>query len=124
MPNISKPKKDKIAEQILHYLFTISPESVFTVSIAKEIARDEEFTKSLLKELQIKNLIVSINKNSQGKDYSRRIRWRLSNQAYEIYNKYQAHPQSLPIQVSSSIDIKPQEKSQKEIPISYPNYIS
>jgi hypothetical protein len=89
MPTISKSKKDKIAEQILHHLFSISPESAFTVGIAKEIARDEEFTKVLLRELQSKNLVISISKNKQGKDYLKRLRWRLSNEAYSAYKKHQ-----------------------------------
>ncbi len=89
MPIISKSKKDKIAEQILHYLFSISPESSFTVQIARETARDEEFTKSLLKDLESKKLVISINKNSSGKPYSKRIRWRISNEAYNIYKKHQ-----------------------------------
>ena len=48
MPRISQQKKDKISEQILHYLFTISPEAKFVSDIGKEVARDEEFVKSLL----------------------------------------------------------------------------
>ncbi len=90
MPKISQSKKDKISEQILHYLFTISPESRFTVDISKETARDEEFTKSLLLQLESKKLVVRITKNSQGKDYSKRQRWRLSNEAFEVYKKHQS----------------------------------
>ena len=89
MPLISQSKKDKISEQILHYLFSISPESKFTVEISKEIARDEEFTKSLLLELKNKNLIAEINKNGEGKAYLKRQRWRLSAQAYEAYKNHQ-----------------------------------
>lgn len=87
MPLISQTKKDKISEQILHYLFTVSPESPFTSTISKEIARDEEFTKTLLKDLKAKNLIIEVNKNSQGIDYAKRQRWRLSNQIFEIYKQ-------------------------------------
>ena len=87
MPIISQSKKDKIAEQILHYLFTISPSSAFTAEIAVEIARDEEFTKFLLLSLKEKSLIVEINKNPNGLPYIKRQRWRLSNQALEIYKQ-------------------------------------
>ncbi len=90
MPRLSQQKKDKIAEQILHYLFTIAPESAFTVSISRELARDEEFTRSLLEELQKKNLVVSVTKNPTGSTYLRRRRWRLSNEAYEAYKKHQS----------------------------------
>ena len=89
MPRISKEKRERISEQILHYLFTISPESKFTAEIAKELARDEEFTKYLLLELKNKNLITEINKNPQGIQYIKRQRWRLSNQVYEAYSKHQ-----------------------------------
>jgi len=89
MPVISQKKKDKIAEQILHHLFEISPESKFTSDIAQEIARDEEFIKVILQELQKKSLIVLIDKNQEGTKYQKRQRWRLSQQAYDIYKKHQ-----------------------------------
>ena len=85
MPNISQAKRDKISEQILHHLYSISPEPSFTAHIATEIARDEEFTKSLLIDLQKKKLIIEVNKNSQGIQYIRRQRWRLTNEAFEVY---------------------------------------
>ncbi|MBS3065994.1 hypothetical protein J4229_03040 [Candidatus Pacearchaeota archaeon] len=94
MPKLSKEKKDKIAEQILHHLFAISPSSSFTNAIAKETARDEEFTKSLLSELEKKKLVVQINKNKNGIEYIKRQRWRLSNQAFDIYKKHQNTYQS------------------------------
>jgi hypothetical protein len=87
MPKISQIKKDKIAEQILHHLFTISPQSQFTSAIAKEIARDEEFTKVILQGLKAKNLITEINKNPEGIEYAKRQRWRLSSAVYEIYKQ-------------------------------------
>ncbi len=52
MPEISKKKRSKIAEQILAHLYQSSPESQFTNKVAQEIARDEEFTKTLLQELE------------------------------------------------------------------------
>jgi hypothetical protein len=89
MPTISQEKRDKISEQILSYLFSVAPQSMFTVDIAKSIARDEEFTKSILSELKLKSVVVEVNKNASGKQYIRRQRWRLSNQAYEAYQKHQ-----------------------------------
>ncbi len=89
MPRLSQQKKDKIAEQILHHLFTVAPQSIFTVSIAREIARDEEFTLFLLKDLQKKKLIIEITKNKEGTDYKKRKRWRLSNEVYEVYTRKQ-----------------------------------
>ncbi len=98
MPRVSQEKKDKISEQILHYLFTISPGSKFTSEIAKEIARDEEFTKTIVTGLGKKKLVTEINKNSAGIKYSKRQRWRLSNQAYDIYKSRQ--PSNLAAQTS------------------------
>ena len=89
MPKISQQKKDKISEQILHYLFSISPESRYTADVARETARDEEFTKSLLQDLKSKNLVIEVKKSSKGEDYLRRQRWRLSSQVYNIFAKKQ-----------------------------------
>ena len=89
MPQISKEKKDRISEQILHYLFSVSPELKFTAEIARNLARDEEFTKAILQDLKLKNLIVEVNKSSSGIDYLKRQRWRLSSEVYNIYSKHQ-----------------------------------
>jgi DNA-binding IscR family transcriptional regulator len=89
MPKISQQKKDRIAEQILHYLFSSSPQPLFTAQIASEIARDEEFTLSLLSSLKSKGLVLEVNKNNSGTDYIRRKRWIISPKAYEAYKKHQ-----------------------------------
>jgi predicted transcriptional regulator with HTH domain len=89
MPKISDTKKEKISEQILHFLFTTSPEAKYTSDIAKELARDEEFTKDMLVSLNQKKLVSEVNKNSKGVSYLKRQRWRLSNEAYNIYLNYQ-----------------------------------
>ena len=89
MPPISQPKKDKISEQILAYLFSLAPEPKFTSSIAEEIARDEEFTKFLLLELEKKKIIIQVRKNQHGTPYIRRQRWRLTNNTFEVYKKHQ-----------------------------------
>ena len=86
---ISKQKEDKIGEQILLFLFTQSPKAIFTAHIARELARDEEFIKKLLIELEKKELVIQVKKNNDGVDYSRRLRWRLSNKAYDVYRKLQ-----------------------------------
>lgn len=85
---LSQKKREKISEHILSVLFDNYPKSLFTSEIAREIARDEEFTKSLLKDLKIKSLVISITKNSKGNIYLRRIRWRLSNKAQVAYSKH------------------------------------
>jgi DNA-binding MarR family transcriptional regulator len=89
MPKISSQKLEKISEQILSHLYTVFPKQIFTADIAKELARDEEFIKKLLYDLEKKELITKIEKNPQGFQYSRRLRWRISNKAHEIYKKHQ-----------------------------------
>jgi len=86
---ISNEKREKISEQILAILFSVSPKSLFTAHIAKEIARDEEFVKSLLIKLKEKKFIVKITKNPKGKDYLRRSRWKLSELTYQVYKNKQ-----------------------------------
>lgn len=86
---ISKEKKEKISEQILAYLYITNPKPIFTFHIAKEIARDEEFVKKLLRDLKKKEFVVEITKNPQGKEYLKRSRWKLSEKAYLIYKQKQ-----------------------------------
>jgi hypothetical protein len=86
---ISDIKREKISEQILAFLYSSNPKSFFTSYIAKEIARDEEFTKSLLINMKKKKLVIEIKKNSKGIDYIRRSRWKLSESSYNLYKKYQ-----------------------------------
>lgn len=90
MPSLSSLKKEKISEQILHHLFIHAPEALFTASIARELARDEEFLKGLLLELEQKKLVSSISKNAQGQTYKARKRWRLTNAVYALYKSKQA----------------------------------
>lgn len=82
---ISDKKKDKISEQVLAFLYSISPRPEFTVHIAREIARDEEFVKAILLELKKKNLVTEIKKNPDGKEYLKRSRWKLTDPAYSAY---------------------------------------
>jgi hypothetical protein len=89
MPKISKSKRTKISEQIIHHLFSKSPEPLFTSQIAAEIARDEEFTKHLLEELESAKLLIRLTKGANGQDYLRWERWRLSNASFEAYKKHQ-----------------------------------
>ncbi len=89
---ISAAKKDKIAEQILAFLYSLSPKPEFTSRISAEIARDEEFIKKLLLELKKKGLVLEIRKNPKGEDYARRSRWRLTDAAYNAYKNAGNNP--------------------------------
>ncbi len=84
---LSQSKKDKIAEQILSFLYYSFPKQPFTAEIAREIARDEEFIKRFLFQLKEKGLIIPIKKNKNGEIFTRRIKWRLTNKVYNIYSK-------------------------------------
>lgn len=84
---ISEEKKEKISEQILAYLFSINPKPVFTKDIAKEVARDEEFSKKLLLSLKKKGFVKEIKSNPKGIPYSKRSRWVLTDETYTIYRK-------------------------------------
>lgn len=86
---ISKEKKEKISEQILLFLYSISPRPYFTLHIAQEIARDEEFVKKILLDLKKKRLVLEVKKNPKGRDYKRRSRWKLTDMAYKIYKENQ-----------------------------------
>ena len=86
---ISSEKKEKIYEQILALLYSVSPKPLFTLNIAREIARDEEFVKTLLLELKKKDLIIEIKKNPQGIIYLKRSRWKLTEEAYQVYKNHQ-----------------------------------
>ncbi len=87
---ISTKKREKISEQILALLFSNSPKAFFTSHIAQEIARDEEFTKSLLEDLRSKKFVKEIKKNSEGIQYLRRSRWTLSESIYSLYKQHQS----------------------------------
>ncbi|MAG39895.1 hypothetical protein CMI41_02930 [Candidatus Pacearchaeota archaeon] len=89
MPKISKQKIQKIKEQILFYLYSTFPNQPFTSDIATELARDEEFIKIQLIELEKEKLIIKINRNPEGVVYLRRLRWRISNKVHEAYSENQ-----------------------------------
>jgi len=86
---ISDKKREKISEQILAYLYSTNPKPLFTAYIARELARDEEFTKKLLLNLKKKKLVTEIKKNPKGLNYIRRSRWKLTDNTYEIYKQNQ-----------------------------------
>ena len=83
---ISQEKKQKIKESILSLLFH-STRALFTAHIARELARDEEFIKALLLEMEKQGLVKKINKNNKGKPYKKRLRWTLTSKAYDAYKQ-------------------------------------
>ena len=87
MSKISQEKEARIKEEILSLLFHSSPHALYTVFISKDIVRDEEFVKRLLLELEKAGLVTAVRKSPKGKDYSRRLRWRLTERAYQAYKE-------------------------------------
>ena len=74
---------------IIAVLYNDSPKALFTADISKTMARDEEFIKRLLLDLQSKELVIAVRKNPKGKPYSARTKWRISAKIYETYRKLQ-----------------------------------
>ena len=87
MSRISREKSDKIKENILSLLFESNPKAHFTADIARELLRDEEFTKRLLLELKESNLVKEVSKSSKGKDFLIRRRWQLTEPAFAAFKK-------------------------------------
>ena len=83
---LSNEKKQRIIEQIINFLYYTFPNQPFTAEIARELARDEEFVKRILLELNEKNIVFPIRKNKKGDIFSKRIKWKLSNKVYDIYS--------------------------------------
>ena len=92
---ISDTKKTKISEQILAFLYSLTPKPEFTSKISAEIARDEEFVKKILSDLKQKNLVIEVKRNPQGEQYARRSRWRLTDAAYNAYKNADSPPARL-----------------------------
>lgn len=86
---LSDKKREKISEQILAFLYSVNPKPMFTSHLADEIVRDDEMVKDILQDLKKKGLVVEIKKNPKGKIYSKRSRWVLSDQAYQVYKDKQ-----------------------------------
>lgn len=84
MSKISEEKIKKIKEEILALLFSKFPYPLFTTQIAKELARDEEFIKKILLDLEKMGLIKRI-KEKNGKIMTKKMLWQLTDKAYIAY---------------------------------------
>ncbi|MCX6767686.1 MAG: hypothetical protein NTY90_03085 [Candidatus Micrarchaeota archaeon] len=87
MPRISEEKTRRICEHILELIYSTYPSTLFTAEIAVELARDEEFVKRLLEDLEKKGLVARIKTSEGGDKYVRRSRWALSKAAKEKYDE-------------------------------------
>lgn len=84
MSRISQEKIKKIKEEILALLYNKFPHPLFTAQIAKELARDEEFIKKILLDLEKLGLVKKINEK-KGKIFVRKTLWQLTEKAYKAY---------------------------------------
>ncbi|MEW6063476.1 MAG: helix-turn-helix domain-containing protein [Nanoarchaeota archaeon] len=85
MSKLSQKTIEKVQEQVLSVLYENNPNALFANTIAKEIARDNEFVYALLKDLKKKGLVTSINKSKKGYSYIKRERWVLTPAVYDTY---------------------------------------
>ena len=76
MTRISKKTFERIASDVVSVLYSRYPVPLTTRAIAREVARDNEFIKSVLTFLESKKLVVSVKK-----DCGRWMKWKISRAA-------------------------------------------
>jgi hypothetical protein len=81
MPKISQEKIKKIKESIISLLFSKYPYPLSTAKIARELARDEEFIKAILLEMEREKFLKRVG------NYLRKNEWQLSEKVYETYKR-------------------------------------
>ena len=87
MSRISTRVKEKIKEEILRILFENTPKPLYTKQIADLILRNDEFTLTLLQELEAKNFVKRVKKTRQGTKFTARKQWFLEPKIYSAYSK-------------------------------------
>ena len=80
MSRISQQNFQRISESVLSVLFDKYPIAQSTASIAREIARDNEFTLRVMEFLEAKRFVVKVSRGT-------RFEWKLSKAAKEKYDK-------------------------------------
>lgn len=92
MSKLSPDKIKKIKEEIISLLYNNALKAMFTNEIASHLIRDEEFIKTILKELKKEGLVQEVEKSQKGKEYLRWRRWALSKSTFEAYKGiYNSH---------------------------------
>ena len=84
MSKISKEKKDRLKEEILHSLYENYPKMMWTFEIGDILIRDDEFILKLLMELKKKRLVMNYEE-SKGKKVKRK--WGMKKEVYEQYKQ-------------------------------------
>ncbi len=76
MSRISKKNFERIASDVASALYSHYPVPLTTRAVAREVARDNEFTKRVLLFLESRKIVLSVKK-----DYERWVKWKLSKAA-------------------------------------------
>lgn len=84
MTRLSKKREEKIKEEILSILYE-NITGLSTYRVGEEILRDDEFTLRLLKELEEKKLVKTVQKSVHGREYKTKKMWALTKEAFEAY---------------------------------------
>jgi len=79
MSRISQQNFQRISESVLGVLYDKFPVAQSTAAIAREIARDNEFTLHVMLFLESKKFVVKVSRGS-------RFEWKLSKAAKEKYD--------------------------------------
>lgn len=87
MSQISIRVKERIKEEILRILFENSPKPIYTNKLAEIVLRDDEFTLTLLTELEKQGFVKKVKKNKHGVDFTARKPWVLEPKIYIAYKK-------------------------------------
>jgi len=89
MVRLSKKTIQLLKDDIISILYDRSLEALFTNEIAREIRRDNEFTKKLLLELKKESLIEQVKKNKKGQEYLTHTKWRIPFKVLKAFNDKQ-----------------------------------
>ena len=87
MYRISEANFKRIAESALGVLYEKFPLPLSTTQVAAELARDNEFVLKVMLFLEKKGYAVRVGKGKLG-DLSRTVKWKISKQARETYEKH------------------------------------
>jgi len=82
MSKLSSTKKEKIIADILALLYENNLKPIYTKEIANSIARDKEFTLSILKSLEKQEVIKQTKGATKQKT---RRKWLITEKAYKAY---------------------------------------
>jgi DNA-binding IscR family transcriptional regulator len=86
MSKISTKLRDLIKDDIISILYENPLKPLFTNQIAIELRRDNEFTLTLLKELEKAGYIQEVKKGKHG-NYLARRKWKISNVYIKALNE-------------------------------------